>query len=160
MTAVEETAAQPFITGADPAVAFTAFATSGLQVRAVGAAVLAGLQLARSANTPGLRMAAHDRLAQRAGATDAVIAPLARPTPEFLGLFSKIERLALIQPHVDAGELRRLGRLRDRDLSRAIADRLAQLDWVHPLLSFEPAHPEPVEGSAPADAEARTEEHA
>ena len=144
--AIEDIAQRPFITEPDGSIAFAHYVSASLPVRARAAAVLVGLMLARSANADGLRISVHDRLADLADVTRDAPAILARPTPEFLGLFPKADRLALVQPHVDASELRHISILRDREISRAIADRLSAIDWVHPLLAF----PEPEMAKEPA----------
>jgi ParB family chromosome partitioning protein len=130
--------AEPFIALDDPAAALQAFVTAGEATKDLAGAVLAGLALLRSANVPGWRIAAHDRLAALAGGDDAeMLRAFWAPTEDFVGLFPKLQRLALAQPHVDAAELRALSARKDAELTRETTRVLAARCWVHPLLQFE-----------------------
>jgi ParB family chromosome partitioning protein len=127
----------PAFVTTDPADAFSEFYGAGEAFKRVAGAVLAGLAMLRSANVPGWRVAAHDRLAELAGVDDAAMRELWQPTPAFMALFPKMKRLELARPHVGAEHFRAWHKLSDPILTGATAGALEQAQgWVHPLLSF------------------------
>lgn len=146
--AVDEITASAWMLEADPVRSLTLFLDAPASDRRDAEAVLAGLSLLRSANTPGWRVAVHDLLAQRA-ATAPGAAPLRslwRPSTAFTGLFSKFQRLALAQPFVDPEAFSSWHRLKDKPLAAAVSAALMgecggtratdARRWVHPLLDF------------------------
>ena len=142
----------PFMTIADPAQAFAAYYFESEKVKNAAAALLAGHALLRSANVPGWRIPAHDRIAEILGADDGVIRELWSPTPAFMALFPKLKRLELAQPFVEPEAFRTWHRNSDPVLTGACAGALEQAQgWVHPILSFNvgdtvPTTPSDVEG--------------
>ena len=145
-------AAEEFMRAEDMAESLTFFFEAPQEVRDLAAGVLAGLALIRSANTPGFRVGAHDRLARHLAASDAKVRVIWEPSASFTGLFPKMKRLELAQPHVDPAAFKSWVKADDRTLTGATAGALAAArGWVHPLLTFETAPAE----EAPADDEAR-----
>lgn len=135
--AVDRIAAEPFMQCESPEESLIAFVGAPEVTKRRAGAVLAGLALLRSANTPGWRVGSHDALATLAGITDADIRRYWTPTPRFMALFPKMRRLELAQPHVDEESFREWHKLNDQVLTGATAGALQQnLGWVHPLLSF------------------------
>lgn len=147
--ALASIAAAPFISVKDPVQAFDAWLAAGSDTRNLAGAVLAGLALLRSANVPGWRIPAHNRLAELAGGTDAELREVWRPTEAFMGLFPKLKRLELAQPFADPGTFPAWHKLDDRAISARAAGvfdgdphapaerRAAAQRWVHPLLTFD-----------------------
>lgn len=146
--ALDEITGSDWMQEADPVASLTLFLDGPASDRQDAEAVLAGLSLLRSANTPGWRVAVHDLLAQRAAAAPgaAPLRALWRPTVAFAGLFAKLQRLALAQPFVDPEAFSSWHRQKDKPLAAAVAAALngdcggTQADaarrWVHPLLDF------------------------
>jgi len=138
----------------DHADAFTAYFLAPAKLKRLAGAVLAGLAMLRSANTPGWRVAVHDRLADLAGATDASLRELWEPTPKFMALFPKLKRLELAQPHVAAESFTTWHKQSDLVLTGATAGALKLAPaWIHPLLSFNvtPAQQSPVSAREAAE---------
>lgn len=126
-------------------------------------AVVVGLALLRSADTPGWRIAAHDVIAQACGADRAKLRRWWQPTAKWMGLFGRMFRLAAAEPFVDAATRAGWSRLKDSDIATAAAIALdpdshsdpGQRDlaarWLPDLIAFgaepappdEPAPPEP-----------------
>lgn len=135
--AVDGIARAEFVTLADSDKALAAWLDAPESVRRLAGAVLAGLMLVRSANVAGWRVPAHDELARRAEADDATLRALWQPTAEFVGLLPKMKRLELAEPVVGREMTTRWSKLKDAELSGAVATVLAgQPDWLHPLLTF------------------------
>lgn len=132
----------------DPALAFRTYLAADHDFKALAEAVLAGLALVRSANTPGYKVPVHDALADVLGATGAGLRRLWEPTPAFTGLFGKLKRLELAQPFVERAAFKDWHKLKDKPMSGAVAAALQGLQegengdrakrWIHPLLAFEP----------------------
>lgn len=135
--ALDRIAAEPFMQMERPEESLAAFYAAPEQTKRRAGAVLAGLALLRSANTPGFRVPAHDALAQLACVDDAAMRRYWSPTARFMALFPKMRRLELAQPHVEEESFREWHKLNDQVLTGATAGALQQnLGWVHPLLSF------------------------
>lgn len=171
--ALEEVTASAWMREDDPRTSLALFLDAPASDRRDAEAVLAGLSLLRSANSPGWRVAVHDELAARAaahcGPPDPSYGPpfslrsLWKPTPAFAGLFSKLQRLALAQPFVDPEAFRSWHKLKDKPLSGAVSAALMgdcggtcatdARRWVHPLLDFgfEVGLPEAGEGDRAVD---------
>jgi ParB family chromosome partitioning protein len=158
--AVEELRRQPFMEIDDPAEAFADFERADRETKAIAAAILAGCALLRSLNTPGWKLPVHDELARLAGASDDQLRRFWTPDAAFAGLFPKLKRLELAQPHVGDPEFRSWHKLDDKVLTGAVAGALAAAEgWVHPLLSFgvdreTPAGPEDGSDAAPEEQQA------
>jgi ParB family chromosome partitioning protein len=136
-TAVEEVRRHPAFALKDPDDAFTAFFLSPERLKRLAGGILAGLALLRSANTPGWRVATHNRLADLAGADDATLRELWKPNANFMALFPKMKRLELAQPYVEPASFRDWHKQSDVVLTGATAGAVEQDPcWVHPLLSF------------------------
>ncbi|BBC72890.1 conserved hypothetical protein [Altererythrobacter sp. B11] len=150
-------ASLPFMKEPDPAASLASYVALDESEKNLCAGVLAGLALIRSANVPGWRVAAHDKMAELAGGSDAMLRQYWQPSPAFLSLFPKMKRLELAQPHVDADSFRAWPKLPDKTLSGAAAGALehAEGDWMHPALTFnvaaEPAGEESPAAPAVAD---------
>lgn len=131
-------AAHPaFAAETDPPEALRAFLEEKPGFKRLAEAVLAGLALVRSANTPGWRVPAHDAIAKALGGSSEHVRRFWQPTAAFTGLFSKLARQEMVAPFVDEAERRALARAKDRDLSVRTAEILAKQDsWLHPLLAF------------------------
>ena len=139
---------EPFMTEPDPAVSLGLYVACDEQLKNIWSAVLAGCALLRSANVPGWRIAAHDKLAELAGADVATIRKAWSPTPAFMALFPKLKRLEHAAPFIDAKVIAEWARKDDRTISGATAAALdakthsdpaiarAAGEWVHPLLDF------------------------
>ncbi|MFC0683059.1 ParB/RepB/Spo0J family partition protein [Novosphingobium clariflavum] len=135
--ALDRIVAEPFMRMEQPEESLAAFHSAPEHTKRRAAAVLAGLALLRSANTPGWRVAAHDAIAELACVDDAEIRRYWSPTPRFMALFPKMRRLELAQPHVEEASFREWHKLNDQVLTGATAGALQQNPgWVHPLLSF------------------------
>ena len=138
----------------DPAKALEAYLDAGRGFKRRAEALLAGLALARSANTPGYKIEAHDVLARRLGATPERLRQLWEPTPAFTVLFGKMHRLEMAQPFVEPAYFKDWHKLKDKPLSGATAAALQGLQqgdngarakaWIHPLLTFEGLDQDPV----------------
>lgn len=139
---------EPFMTEPDPAVSLGLYVACDERLKNFCAAVLAGGSLLRSANVPGWRIAAHDKLAELAGADVATIRKAWSPTPSFMALFPKLKRLEHAAPFIDAKVLAEWAKKDDRTISGATAAALdpathsdpavakAAGEWVHELLDF------------------------
>lgn len=146
--ALANVAGHPAFALDDPAPAFRTYLAAEHGFKALAEAVLAGLALVRSANTPGYRVPVHDALADVLGATDKGLRELWQPTPAFTGLFGKLKRLELAQPFVERAAFKDWHKLKDKPMSGAVAAALQGLQegengvrakrWIHPLLAFEP----------------------
>ncbi|WP_338445923.1 ParB/RepB/Spo0J family partition protein [Pelagerythrobacter marensis] len=144
----------------DPVSSFVAWLELPEGERHLAEAVLAGLALERSANTPGWRIAVHDELAQRADGDAEALRILWQPTPAFVGLFGKLQRLAMAQPFVDPDAFKSWHKQKDKAVSGAVSAALqgecggsqsaAAKRWVHPLLSFGEGSPRGAEDGARA----------
>lgn len=130
----------------DPAASFRAWLDLPEEEKRRAEVVLTGLALERSANSPGWRIAVHDELARQAGTDAKTLRILWSPTPAFVGLFSKLQRLAMALPFVDPEAFNSWHKLKDKALSGAVSAALqgecggtqaaAAKRWVHPLLAF------------------------
>jgi ParB/RepB/Spo0J family partition protein len=139
-----------FMVEKDPAVSLQMFLDQLPHWKRRTAAIVAGVALLRSADTPGWRIAAHDVLAQACGADAAKLRRWWSPTAKWLGLFGKLFRLGAAQPFVDAGTHAGWLKLKDADLAAAAAAALdpenhKSLDisgrvgrWLPDLLAFGP----------------------
>jgi ParB/RepB/Spo0J family partition protein len=147
----------------DPAASLLSWLEQPDEEKRAAEAVLAGLSLERSANTPGWRIAVHDELARQAGADAKTLRILWSPTPAFVGLFGKLQRLAMAKPFVDPDAFKSWHKQRDKAVSGAVSAALqgacggtqaaAAKRWVHPLLAFGKleAATEPAEELEPAE---------
>lgn len=135
-----------FMTIEDPGEALRAYLVAEDGEKALAEAVLAGLALLRSANTPGWQIPVHDVLAEALDGRDEVLRLFWEPDHQFTGLFGKLARLALAQPYVEEAAFRNWSKLKDKPLAAAVAAALQGLQggsaasfarkWVHPLLTF------------------------
>ena len=155
LQALERIAQEPFITIEDPAEAFEGYVDALEPVKNLAAAVLAGLALVRSANVPGWRVAAHDRLAGMACGIDSTLREGWDPTEEFIGLLPKLKRLELAEPIVGRQQTTEWSKLKDGEITKAVAAVLRDADcWIHPALSFNARLDDTlvIDGTAPAGA--------
>jgi len=163
---VQQVAEMPFMAAADPADSLQLYVDLDEATKDLVAAILAGMALVRSANVPGWRVRAHDKLAELAGGDDQALRTGWRPTAAFMALFPKLKRLELAQPHVDPEAFRTWHKHDDRTITGATAGALEQAEgWVHPLLSFNVGAHAPAGDSAqglagPDDAESESEQEA
>lgn len=136
---------QKWMTESDPVIALRAFLDAPERDKREAEAVLAGLALVRSANSPGWQIAVHDALAAELGGSDDVLRLLFKPTAGFVGQFAKMKRLEMAEPFVGREQFKGWGKLKDKPLSQAVAGVLqkaeAARNWIHPLLTFGIAAP-------------------
>jgi ParB family chromosome partitioning protein len=145
LQALERIGREPFMTIEDPAEAFAAYLDALEPVKAIASAVLAGLALVRSANVPGWRVPAQDVLAARAGGSDEALREGWEPDEAFLALLPKLKRLELAQPFVGQAQTLAWSKLKDKEISAAVAGALRDAPgWIHPLLSFNVPSPSKV----------------
>ena len=159
--ALTEVSGHPAFRQEDPALAFRTYLAAEPGFKALAEAVLAGLALVRSANTPGYIVTVHDALAEILGASDEGLRQLWEPTPSFTGLFGKLKRLELAQPFVEPASFKDWHKLKDKPMSGAVAAALQGLQegengaaakrWIHPLLAFERDTEDRETGSGPDD---------
>ncbi|HMO74537.1 MAG TPA: ParB/RepB/Spo0J family partition protein [Sphingopyxis sp.] len=154
-----------FMTEPDPAESLRLYLGTTDHWKAHTAAVVAGLALLRSADTPGWRIGAHDVLARACGADAARLRRWWTPTRRWLGLFGRMFRLQAAQPFVDAATHAGFTRMKDGDLTAAAAaaldpdnhldpaTRAAAALWLPRLLAFGD-DPEPENAPAPEAAPA------
>lgn len=153
----------------DPALGLRTYLAAEPGFKALAEAVLTGLALVRSANTPGYKVPVHDALADVLGATDQGLRELWEPTPAFTGLFGKLKRLELAQPFVEPAAFKDWHKLKDKPMSGAVAAALQGLQqgengeqakrWIHPLLAFEPPAAIAAAGSLDGEPEDREQDH-
>lgn len=161
--AVLELTRQTFFTGPDLGDAFLDYRASSSRLKQLAAAVVVGMALERSLNTPGFRLAAHDAVAAEIigpGDPDEVVRRHWQPTSSFLGALPKAQLLAIVEPLVDAKTHAAWAKLKTAELVEEAAGvlagthpslrtdaREAAARWVHPLLRFDPPprDPEPDE---------------
>lgn len=146
--ALREIADADFMRERDPVVAFGCYLEAEEEVRALAAAVLAGLALERSANLDGYRIPLHDALIAETGRDPA----FARehwwtPSESFLRLLPKNAALALADGLAPRDELAAMARLKaDQLYPQLTAILAADPEWLHPALRFaawsEPAEAE------------------
>lgn len=138
LAAVNRIGREPFMTIEEPDEAFAAYVGTAEHVKTLAGAVLAGFALIRSANVPGWRVPAHDRLAHLTGAgNDGDLREHWQPTPRFMGLLPKLKRLELAQPHADPEAFPAWHKQKDAAIAGVTAQVLAETDdWIHPLLRF------------------------
>src|SRR5690606_9906621 len=150
---VAELATWPFMAEEDPAESLTLYVGLGEAEKSLVAAIVAGQALVRSANVPGWRVRAHDRLPELAGGTNAAMRRQWTPRAALRGPLPKLQRLDRAQPHVDPEAFRSWHRQDDKTISGACAGALEQVpEWVHPLLSFNVEDPpRPTKGDHPQD---------
>lgn len=157
--------ARPFMTEKDPARSLEQYLALPVSERTGAAAIVAGIALLRSADTPGWRIAAHDVLARACiGPGVSMAATLRRwwsPSAKWLGLFGRMFRLAAAQPFVERDTFAGFTKLKDRELTDAVTTALdpelrkdpairARVErWLPDLLAFGPASTP--DGAAPAD---------
>ncbi|WP_395391420.1 ParB/RepB/Spo0J family partition protein [Novosphingobium sp. BL-8A] len=135
--AVQRLQAEPFMTIEDLGEAFLAFYRARDDIKRRAGAVLAGLAMLRSANTPGWRVDAHDALASVCPISDVDARTYWSPTPRFVSLFPRLKRLEFAQGQVDAESFRSWNKLTDPVLISATSAVLTEdKGWVHSLLSF------------------------
>ncbi len=138
--AIEQVKRCQWITLEDHVNAFRAYLDAPESEKRTAEAVLAGLALVRSANSPGWQVAVHDALAIELDGSDDVLRLLFKPTPGFAGQFTKMKRLEIAQPFVGREQFKGWKKLKDKDLSNAVAGVLQKADgacnWIHPLLTF------------------------
>jgi ParB family chromosome partitioning protein len=113
----------PFMAAEDPAESLQLYVVLGEEAKNLAAAILAAQALVRSANVPGWRVKAHDKLAALAGAGDDVLRRGWKPTPGFVALFPKLKRLELAQPHVEPEAFRTWHKRDDKTITGAVAGR-------------------------------------
>lgn len=160
---VEMLKAQPFMTEKDPAASLSLFLELDQVAKDSTAAIVAGMALVRSVDTPGWRVATHDVLARACGANAAQLRRWWQPTARWVGLFGRLFRLGVVQPFVDSGTHADYIKLKDPDLTRATVTALDPANhkasdtkaraahWLPELLSFGPdVEPPPV--AAPDEA--------
>ena len=146
--ALERCRAHPAFSNDTPAAeALRAFLDADVEFVFLAEAVLAGLSLVRSANTPGWRVPTHDVLAEALGAVPEHLRAAWQPTAAFTGLFGKLPRLAMAEPFVDPSAFKSWHKEKDKPLSAATAAALQGAHggargeeakrWIHPLLAFE-----------------------
>lgn len=147
--AIAELNARPFMTLKHLGEAFRAYRAEPWELKNLGAAVVAGLSLERSLNADGYQVAPHDAIAAELDVTDADIRRWWTPTAELLDLLPKAERLAIVEPMVEAVTFAPWSRLKSADVTRRVLEtvkgagdsvrksmRDAAKSWVHPLLRF------------------------
>lgn len=141
---------QTFITGKNLGGAFIDFQNAKPELKALAAAVVAGLSLKRSMNADGYRVDVHDVLANAtARSYPEAIREIWSPTAAFLDLLPKAKRLDQVEPMVDAKTFAAWGKkkageitdlvlkvLTGRSPSLKAAGVTAAKSWVHPLLQF------------------------
>lgn len=160
---------ESFLIETDQARSLTLFLEAGQDVKNRTAAIVAGLALLRSANTPGWCIPAHDVLAAACAYSPGKLRRWWTPTAEWLGLFGKMFRLAAVQPFVDAATHTGFNRLKDGDLSKAAAAALDPENhrdaavqriagrWLPAILTFN-AEPPPEPAPPAAKAKPRPSE--
>ncbi|MEM6907199.1 MAG: ParB/RepB/Spo0J family partition protein [Pseudomonadota bacterium] len=145
---VEQLIGAQWITEPNTSAALEIFVHLDRDNKARAAAVLAGLMLLRSVNSPGFKIPIHDTLAQLIGLDASQFRRSWTPDSGFAGLFPKMKRMELVQPFVEARALKSWTNYDDRTLARETAHVMCeQANWVHPLVSFD------FEGFAIDDAE-------
>lgn len=146
--AVQALKTADYMLEADAATSLQLFLDADEQERNFAAAIVAGLALARSADTPGWRIAAHDVLAHACGVDAKQLRSWWTPTAKWLGLFGRLFRLATVQQFVDAATHAGFIKLKDPELTaatltaldpanhkdRAIRSQAAR--WLPELLAF------------------------
>lgn len=120
--------AQAFMTEKDPGKSLSLFLALDQDGKDRTAAIVAGIALVRSADTPGWRVAAHDVLARACGVDAKKLRRWWNPTAKWLGLFGRLFRLGVAQQFVDAATHTAFIRLRDPELTAAT---LAAIDPAH-----------------------------
>ncbi len=108
----------------DPAISLRLFLDADEQEKNFAAAVVAGMALVRSADTPGWRIAAHDVLAHACGVDAKQLRSWWTPTAKWIGLFGKLFRLGAAQQFVDAATHVGFIKLKDPDLTAATVTAL------------------------------------
>jgi ParB family chromosome partitioning protein len=156
--------AQPFMTEKDPAKSLSLFLELDQPAKDKSAAIVAGMALLRSADTPGWRIAAHDVLAHACGVDAKTLRSWWTPTAKWIGLFGRLYRLGTAQRFVDAATHTGFIRLKDPDLTDATLTALDPANhrdpdardhaerWLPDLLAFGPgpAPPPPAPAADPA----------
>lgn len=141
---------QSFVTSKNLGGAFIDFHAAAPEVKALAAAVVAGMSLKRSVNADGYRIDVHDVVANLTGrAHPEAIRNLWAPTAEFIDLLPKAKRLEQVEDMVDpktfaAWSKRKAAEITDLVL-KVVTGRSPSLKagavtkakgWVHPLLQF------------------------
>ena len=148
--AIRELQGQSFMTEADLAAAFLDFRNAPQKTRDIAAAVVAGIAIERSLDADGYQVPVHDTVAVQARvATDRAIRHWWTPTPAFLAMLPRAERLAIAEPFVERVVFGTWQRLRADELTPQILKvvtgaatslrktmQIAAAQWVHPLLRF------------------------
>lgn len=132
----------------DAAVSLQLFLDADEQEKNFAAAIVAGLALIRSADTPGWRIGAHDVLAAACGADAKRLRSWWTPTAKWLGLFGRLFRLGTVQQFVDAATHSGFIKLKDPELTAATVTaldpehhkdpgiRARAATWLPDLLAF------------------------
>ena len=151
---------EKFLTLADPVAAFKAYLDAPRAVKELAAAVVVGLVLERSLDADGYRVPMHDALALEISCghvsdVDRALRHWVPPGEGLLGLLPVAELRALADPWIErvtAGKWQRLKRTElirnvaalltgKSDAFRTAGNKLAAIQWVHPLLRFGAADP-------------------
>ena len=147
-TAVLALRAADYMVEKDPATSLQLFLDSDEEEKQFAAAVVAGLALGRSADTPGWRIPAHDVLARACGADAKKLRTWWAPTAKWLGLFGRLFRLGTVQQFVDSATHVGFIKFKDPDLTAATvtaldpdnhkdpAIRARAQRWLPDLLAF------------------------
>lgn len=137
--ALSEIKQQGFFTYEDPLAAFLDFRSADPRMKQLTAAVVAGIALERGVAG---ELPIHDVVAHEAGVDrDDALRLLWSPTPEFLDLFPKEQRLAFGEPFVDRATATTWAKLKSSDLTAGVLSVLTRAggkgaNWVHRLLRF------------------------
>ncbi len=141
---------QSFLTSKNLGGAFIDFQAARPEIKALAAAVVAGLSLKRSMNADGYRNDVHDVVANAtARSYPEAIREVWSPTAEFLELLPKGKRLDQVNDMVDAKTFAAWGKRKAGEITDLVVKVLtgrspslkasavsAAKGWVHPLLQF------------------------
>lgn len=134
---------EPWFTEPDFARGYEIYREAGETMKALTAALVAGVALERSLAAPGYEVPLHDTVAHYVGADrdDEVRRHWWEPTAEVLDFFPKDQRMELGRPFVDGATYAAWSKLKSQDLTTAVLAALTRAGgrgehWVHPLLSF------------------------
>ncbi|MEH3098839.1 ParB/RepB/Spo0J family partition protein [Sphingomonas adhaesiva] len=135
---------EPWFTEPDLTRAYEIYRGADETMKALTAALVAGVALERSLAAPGYEIPLHDTVAHHAGADrdDEVRRHWWQPTADVLDFFPKDQRMELGHPFVDGATYAAWGKLKSQDLTSAVLAALTRAGgrgehWVHPLLSFD-----------------------
>jgi ParB family chromosome partitioning protein len=154
---------QSFVTSKNLGGSFIDFQHAKPELKALAAAVVAGLSLKRSMNADGYRIDVHDVVANATSRSyPEAVRELWSPTPEFINLLPKAKRLDEVRELVDGKTLTAWGKKKAADITdlviKVMTGRSPSLKtsavaaakaWVHPLLQF--GRPDVLEKAVTAD---------